>query len=172
MMLVELVMVSSLLAVWSETGENIAANTTHGYVWNTRTSNVKSDVDHTDHPEAFYGREDLRGSQYAPIQGFGDNEAFGTQVGLIVVKRGIEQNHDVRSVIDGFLNWETSNGIQLTYTSHYTLKDIDLIGTNSEVPLSNAKTGFDFGPKTFDFGCERIDRRKFPDRRRSRSADR
>ena len=133
-----------------ETGENIAANTTHGFVWNTRTSNAKSDIDHVDHSEAFYGRDTLPNSQLAPIQGFGDNEAFGTQVGMIVVKRSIAQDHDVRSVIDGFLNWETSNGIQLTYTSHYTLKDIDLIGTTSEVPISNAKVGFDFGNKTFD----------------------
>ena len=77
-----------------------------------------------------YGSDNVSVS-VAPIQGFRDNEAFGTQIGLIVVKPGPGQNHDVRSVFDGFLNWETSEGVNVTYTSHYTLKNFDLVATNN-----------------------------------------
>lgn len=133
-----------------EAAENIAANTTHGFVWMTRTSSDKPNTLHTDFPDAFYGQEFVRSQDWVPIQGFSDNEAFGTQVGLIVVKRSIEQNHEVRSVLDGFLNWETSSGIDLTYTSHYTLKNIDLIGTKNDLPVGNAQDGFQFGAQVFD----------------------
>lgn len=133
-----------------EAAENVAANTTHGFVWMTRTSAGNPDVDHTDIPDAYYGREYARATDWVPIQGFSDNVAYGTQVGLIVVKRAIEQNHDVRSVLDGFLNWETSTGVDLTYTSHYTLKNIDLIGTDNPLPVANADKGFQFGAQVFD----------------------
>lgn len=133
-----------------EAGENIAANTTHGYVWMTRTSTANPLADHTDQPDAFYGKDTARSNAQVPIQGFSDNEAFGTQVGLIVVKRMITQNHDVRTVMDGFLNWETTDGVQLTYTSHYTMKNFDLIGTDNPLPSSVADDGFDFGAQVFD----------------------
>ena len=133
-----------------EASENIAANTTHGFVWMTRTATQNPVADHTDQPGAFYGSETARSNDQVPIQGFSDNEAFGTQVGLIVVKRQIQQNHDVRTVMDGFVNWETTEGVQLTYTSHYTLKNFDLIGTDSDQLISKAGTGFEFGPHVFD----------------------
>ncbi|WP_299852646.1 cadherin-like domain-containing protein, partial [uncultured Roseovarius sp.] len=133
-----------------EASENIAANTTHGYVWMTRTASGNATAEQTDHPDAYYGSDTVRSNAQIPIQGFSDNEAFGTQVGLIVVKRVIEQNHDVRSVLDGFLNWETSEGVQLTYTSHYTLKNFDLIGTENQTAVANAGTGFEFGGQVFD----------------------
>ena len=133
-----------------EASENIAANTTHGFVWMTRTAKVSAGADQTDQPDAYYGSDTTRSNSHIPIQGFSDNEAFGTQVGLIVVKRMIEQNHDVRSTLDGFTNWETSEGVQLTYTSHYTLKNFDLLGTYNPLPVANAGTGFEFGPQVFD----------------------
>ena len=133
-----------------EAGENVAANTTHGYVWMTRASKVNPNPEHTDQPDAYYGADSVRSNAQVPIQGFTDNEAFGTQVGMIVVKRMIKQNHDVRTVMDGFLNWETTDGVQLTYTSHYTMKNFDLIGTASTLPTSIADTGFKFGSQVFD----------------------
>ena len=139
-----------------EASENIAANTNHGFVWMSRTTNLTPETtvrplaEHTDHPDAFYGSETAHTVNQVPIQGFSDNEAFGTQVGLIVVKNQIHQNHDVRTIMDGFLNWETSYGVQLSYTSHYTLKDFDLIGTSNTAPVARPENGFTFAARVFD----------------------
>lgn len=132
-----------------ESGHNIAANTTHGYVWMLRAADANPTAEQLDHPDAFYGREP-RGNDQIPIQGFHDNEAFGTQVGMIVIKSSTWQGHEVRTVMDGFTNWETSEGVNLTYTSHYTLKDFDLLGTTNTDKISRADTGFKFGGLTFD----------------------
>ena len=133
-----------------ETGHNIAANTTHGYVWMTRAADLVPYTDQLDHPDAYYGRETARGTSQTPIQGFHDNEAFGTQVGMIVVKNIGWQGHDVRTVMDGFTNWETSNGVEMTYTGHYTFKDFDLLGTTNTSTIAGAKIGFDFSQMSFD----------------------
>lgn len=129
--------------------DNIAANTTHGYVWMHRGAPKNPATDTVDHPEIAYGKNSVRLDQ-APIQGFHDNEAFGTQVGLIVVKNSPQQEHDVRTVMDGFLNWETSTGMEITYTSHYTIRNVDLIGTENTRPIAQAATGFRFGGNTYD----------------------
>ncbi|SDN58626.1 PA14 domain-containing protein [Lutimaribacter pacificus] len=133
-----------------ESGHNVAANTTHGYVWMTRAADLVPETDQLDHPDAYYGRDTARGTSQTPIQGFHDNEAFGTQVGLIVVKATGWQGHDVRTVMDGFTNWETSNGVEMTYTGHYTFKDFDLLGTTNTDTIANAKIGFDFSQMSFD----------------------
>ncbi len=65
----------------------------------------------------------------APIMGFKDNEVIASGVGLHVVKDFPEQNHDLRTVLDGFKAWEVERGTQLQYTSHYTMNDFDLIGS-------------------------------------------
>jgi hypothetical protein len=122
-----------------EAAENVAANTTHGFVWMTRSAPTSPLADSLHHPTIAYGRETLRPDQVA-IQGFRDNEAFGTEMGLIVVKANPEQNHDLRTVLDGFLNWETLQGVNLSYTGHYTLKNFDLIGTSGS--YSNEWHGF------------------------------
>ena len=92
-----------------EAAENVAVNTTHGFVWMHRSAPSEPSTDNLDHPEMAYGSDNVSVNT-APIQGFRDNEAFGTQIGLIVVKSGPAQNHDVRTILDGFLNWETSEG--------------------------------------------------------------
>ena len=133
-----------------EAGHNIAANTTHGFTWMLRGTDAKPNVDQLDHPDAYYGREAPGKNGNIPIQSFHDNEAFGTQVGLIVIKSTKHQNHDVRTVMDGFTNWETSSGVQLTYTSHYTMKNFDLLATENEGKVWGPDTGFEFGPMVFD----------------------
>ncbi|NHX27994.1 hypothetical protein HA397_29080, partial [Escherichia coli] len=132
-----------------EAAHNIAANTNNGYVWMTRRSPEMPDADNMDFSEVAYGRERMSVDK-APIQGFHDNEAFGTHTGLIVIKAGPLQKHDIRTVMTDFLNWETSNGAHLTYTSHYTLKNFDLIGTYNTDRVASTDTGFDFGHLTFD----------------------
>ncbi|MEZ5896480.1 MAG: G8 domain-containing protein [Parvularculaceae bacterium] len=62
---------------------------------------------------------------------FADNESFATQMGLEVIKANPRQDHDARSVIDGFTAWEVTTGVHLQYTGHYTFTDLDLVGTRS-----------------------------------------
>ena len=114
-----------------EAAENVAANTTNGYVWLHRGDRDQIDMETSHNPDLAYGRDRV-GMDRAPIQGFRDNEAFGTNTGVIVIKAGPDQGHDVRTVMDGFLNWETREGLNLSYTSHYTLLDIDLIGERGQ----------------------------------------
>ncbi|MDP5087024.1 MAG: Ig-like domain-containing protein [Yoonia sp.] len=113
-----------------EAAENIAANTTHGFVYMHRGQPITPLAENLDQPEIAYGDDTIRVDQ-APIHGFRDNEAYATQIGFIVVKNGPDQNHDVRSVIEGFTAWEVSQGINLSYTSHYTFLDTTLIGSDS-----------------------------------------
>ncbi|SEN75038.1 Cadherin-like [Paracoccus alcaliphilus] len=134
-----------------EAAENVAANTTNGYVWLHRGDRDAVDFATSHHPELGYGQTRSRVDQ-TPIQGFYDNEAFGTNTGIIVVKANPDQGHDVRSVFDGFLNWETREGINASYTSHYTFLNVDLVGQRAENGGFSGATGAGvvFGTNTFD----------------------
>ncbi|MFK8185516.1 MAG: G8 domain-containing protein [Phormidesmis sp.] len=66
-----------------------------------------------------------------PIQGFKNNEVFASGYGLRVIKDFPAQNHDLRTVMEGFKGWEVENGTELQYTAHYTLKDFDLISSRA-----------------------------------------
>ncbi|MCF3974606.1 Ig-like domain-containing protein [Paracoccus salsus] len=143
-----------------ELAENVAANTTHGFVWLHRGDRDSIDPDTMHHSEVGYGRDRLDTDKPA-IQGFRDNEAFGTNTGLIVVKQNPDQGHDLRSVFDGFLNWETREGIFLSYTGHYTFKDVDLVGQrpeNNDMP-DDTPHGVNLATNAFDmvFNGIRID---------------
>lgn len=131
-----------------EAAENIAINTTHGYVWMHRSAPSGPLSSTLDQPEIAYG-EDRMNPDHVPIQGFRDNEAFGTEIGLMVIKANAQQGHDVRSVLDGFLNWETRKGVDISYTAHYTLKDFDLVAT-TRTGFFAPDTGFYFGTNAFD----------------------
>ncbi len=130
-----------------EAADNVAANTTHGFVWMTRSHPRDPLSENLDQSEIAYGSEYIRLDQ-PPIQGFHNNEAFGTEVGLIVIKNGPDQSHDVRSVMDGFLNWETNRGVDLSYTSHYTLIDFDLLASDGRNQYSD--NGINLGGNAFD----------------------
>ncbi|WCR12089.1 tandem-95 repeat protein [Paracoccus stylophorae] len=134
-----------------EAAENVAANTTNGFVWLQRGDRDNIDPATTHRPEIGYGQDELRPDKH-PIQGFRDNEAFGTNTGLIVVKASPDQGHDVRSVFDGFLNWETREGAAVSYTSHYTFLDFDLVGQRPESGL-----GWDYAYHGVTLGTNAID---------------
>ncbi|MEM6253476.1 MAG: G8 domain-containing protein [Cyanobacteria bacterium P01_D01_bin.156] len=68
-----------------------------------------------------------------PIMGFKDNEVLGSNNGLVVIKNSQVQHHDARTVLDGFTAWEVAQGTNLQYTAHYTLKDFDLVGTETSL---------------------------------------
>lgn len=132
-----------------EASDNVAANTTNGFVWMHRSAPSHPLAENLDQPEIAYGGDTMN-HQQAVIQGFHNNEAFGTRLGVHVIKHGPNQDHDVRSVLDGFLNWETGEGVILEYTSHYTLKDFDLIGTYDQNAFNSPGTGFALGGNAFD----------------------
>lgn len=132
-----------------EAADNVAANTTHGYVWMHRSAPTNPLADNLTHPETAHGADTMP-VQAAVIQGFHDNEAFGTQVGLIVVKSQHWQDHDVRSVLDGFLNWETAYGVDISYTSHYTILDVDLIATRNTAAVAGPETAVRVSGNAFD----------------------
>jgi hypothetical protein len=71
------------------------------------------------------------------IQGFKNNEVFASGAGLKVIKDFPQQNHDLRTVMDGFKGWEVEKGTEFQYTSHYTMKNFDLIGSQSFRPWEN-----------------------------------
>src|SRR6056297_585184 len=132
-----------------EAMDNVAANTTHGFVWLTRGLRTDNNAETLEHAEMAIGQNSIAPSK-APIQEFSGNEAFGTEHGLIVVKASPFQGHDFRTFIEDFVNWETRNGINLTYTSKYTLKDIDILATQTDEWFGRPQTGLIFGTNTLD----------------------
>lgn len=143
-----------------EAAENVAANTTHGFVWMHRSAPsgpVKSTLHH---PEIAYGRATLDPSA-PPIQGFRDNEAFGTEIGLMVIKASTVQGHDVWSVLDGFLNWETAKGVDISYSGHYTLMNLDLIAA-AEQGFFAPDVGVNVGTNSFDVVVNKVRLERFP----------
>ncbi len=72
--------------------------------------------------------QDQVGVDTPPITGFENNEVFASGNGLKVIKNFQSQEHDGRTLLDGFTAWEVAEGTELQYTAHYTLKDFTLIG--------------------------------------------
>lgn len=84
------------------------------------------------------------------IAQFTDNEAIASEVGFHIVKPSPIEPHDVRSMIDNFSAWEVVKGVDLTYTSRYTVKDSLLIGS-----AQYGITGVVFGMNTYDLALVR-----------------
>ncbi len=143
-----------------EAAENVAANTTHGFVWMHRSAPSSPAADTVDQPAIAYGKPNIEPDD-PPIQGFRDNEAFGTDIGLMVIKANSEQGHDVRSVLKGFLNWETKRAVDISYSGHYTLLDFDLKATVGEEFFAPAE-GVRFGTNAFDIVMNNTRMEGFP----------
>jgi hypothetical protein len=62
---------------------------------------------------------------------FLNNETLASQTGLEIIKENPRQDHDLRSVIDNFLAWEVAKGVDLAYTGHYTIRNLDAVATDS-----------------------------------------
>ncbi|MCQ0090464.1 PA14 domain-containing protein [Roseovarius sp. M141] len=132
-----------------EAAENVAVNTTNGFVWMHRNPGANPLSANLDHPEIAHGFDKLS-VNLGPIQGFRDNEAYGTHTGVMVIKdNAAQQQHDMRSVFDGFLNWETQEGVNISYTAHYTLLDFDLLATR-ESTGGPESSGVTLGAMAFD----------------------
>ncbi len=132
-----------------EAAENVAANTTNGFVWFHRGERTPPTTTNLQHPETGYGRVQISADDPS-IEGFRNNEAFATHSGIIVIKANPAQGHDGRTVFDGFLNWETVEGVNLSYTAHYTLKNLDLIGLTQLEPFQRRRAAFHVGTNASD----------------------
>ena len=84
------------------------------------------------------------------ISKFEGNIAFASDTGLHIVKNSPTQGHDARSVIEDFLAWEVRSGLGVEYTAHYTFINIDLLASDTVMPLSPVRTGLTLGGETFD----------------------
>ena len=84
-----------------------------------------------------------------PIRHFHGNESYASTVGVFVVKANPRQHHDIYTVMSDFTAWEVKTGASIEYTSHYLLRDFDVIGLTSE-PFRHAETGIEFGRNTTD----------------------
>ncbi|GJL91747.1 Ig-like domain-containing protein [Hyphococcus sp.] len=115
-----------------EAVDNVAAGVPggHGFVWMSRGEGVIPVDPHTAPWSESLRYVDEAIVNYPAITQFDHNEAFAVATGVEVIKGGSEQQHDVRSVFDGFTAWEVGLGVHLQYTAHYTLKDIDVIATD------------------------------------------
>ncbi|MEK7265817.1 MAG: Ig-like domain-containing protein [Pseudomonadota bacterium] len=80
------------------------------------------------------------------IAQFTDNEVIASEVGFHITKPSPAEPHDIRSVIDNFTAWEVQSGVDITYTSRYTVKGGLLIGA----PSATDTTGVFFGHNTYD----------------------
>lgn len=80
------------------------------------------------------------------IAQFTDNEVIASEVGFHIVKPRPKEPHDIRSVIDNFTAWEVRKGVELTYTSRYTVKNGLLIAAKAAV----GTVGVEFGQNTYD----------------------
>ncbi|KRQ94727.1 hypothetical protein CQ12_04135 [Bradyrhizobium jicamae] len=120
-----------------KTTDNVAAGVNEGFVYMVRGTPATIAADNLDQPEILHGLTSTDVAA-APIQNFTNNEVLAAAYGFIVVKADPAQDHDVRSVVEGFKAWETDIGIHLEYTAHYTFLDTDLTGPD---------IGRDFEPK-------------------------
>jgi len=78
------------------------------------------------------------------------NESIATETGLEITKANPRQDHDLRSLIDDFTAWEVLKGVDLGYTGHYTIRDLDVVGTDSAGIALKRGAGIYLGVHVFD----------------------
>ncbi len=134
-----------------ESVDNVAASVNTGFTYFHRDGDdtlISFDSDLFIYPDVFYGKESIDPNA-PPILNFSDNETFAARNGLEVTKSGIQQGHDVWTHIDGFGAWSVREGIFLSYTTHYLLTDVDLVGKD-DAQFNDARTGIDIDKATSD----------------------
>ncbi|MFO1091073.1 MAG: VCBS domain-containing protein [Hyphomicrobiales bacterium] len=141
-----------------ESQGNVAAGVKYGFVYMTRGTDAKLVADNMDQPEALRGLTSTTLIDHAPIQHFLNNEVMASWAGLWVTKAQPSQEHDVRSVFDGFKAWEVWLGAHVEYTAHYTFKNFDLIGTKSGESWGWAAMNFglNLGVLTYDMALNNV----------------
>jgi hypothetical protein len=113
------------------------------------SNHIPIDPDNTNLPDALRYLDSVRTN--APnIAIFLNNESIATQTGLEIIKANPRQDHDLRSLIEGFLAWEVKTGVHLEYTGHYTIKDLDIVASDTKGIGNNYTVGVDLFNNVFD----------------------
>jgi hypothetical protein len=129
--------------------DNVAVSTTQGFVYFHRgTGMLEFSPEVFMLPEAL-GYTDTASADDVPIRDFDGNEAIASTVGLFVVKANPNQGHDIYTVLSDFTAWEVTAGANIEYTSHYLLRDFDLVGSTPE-RFRDPGTGIVFGNNSTD----------------------
>ena len=110
--------------------ENVAASCTHGFCWQHRGPITDPLEEHLHQPEISWGQSRVPVRQTV-IQGMRDNEAFCCAQGLLILKSGPHQEHDLISTFGRMLAWEVYFGCEISYTSNYTMIGWDFIHTTN-----------------------------------------
>lgn len=133
-----------------EAFDNVAASVNNGFVYFHRgPSDVTSaDSDLFAVPGALYNSDSVALEDF-PVLNFHGNEAFASKEGLHVVKANPNQGSDVHSVFEDFTAWSVKTGAHFEYTSHYLIKDFEVIG-KSPTAFSDPEIGIGFGPNASD----------------------
>lgn len=128
---------------------SVCSDSNNSFTWMHRATQAEAYVHLVETPEAYYGQERTN-PNVVPIEGFLNNEAFACEFGLVVVKANPIQINDLRSVFRGFLAWEVSMGIDISYTSHYTFLDFDVLASVRDLTHARPAAGIKMGTNTFD----------------------
>ncbi|MDO3386856.1 G8 domain-containing protein [Gilvimarinus sp. SDUM040013] len=130
---------------------NIASSVNRGFTYFHRDSSgtmIRLDPSLFMAPQALgLGRD--ASADDIPIRHFHGNEAYASTVGVFVVKANPRQEHDIYTVMSDFVAWEVKTGASIEYTSHYLLRDFDVIGLTNEA-FRHADYGIEFGRNTTD----------------------
>ncbi len=129
--------------------DNVAASVNTGFVYFHRNGDdrmIPFGADLFVLPEALYNDPNITAHE-TPILGFARNETFAAREGLHVVKENPNQGHDVWSHLEDFTAWSVQNGVHLEYTSHYLLRNFDLVG-KEDSGFSPAREGISIGNNT------------------------
>lgn len=81
---------------------------------------------------------------------FTENEVIASNRGFHVVKERPLEPHDIRSVIDDFKAWEVATGLDITYTSRYTVINSLVIGAKARRNKLHNTYGVVYGRNTYD----------------------
>ncbi|MEM6940247.1 MAG: DUF4214 domain-containing protein [Pseudomonadota bacterium] len=132
-----------------EAEDNIAASVNSGFVYFHRNGDdrmIPFSAALFEYPDALYNDPNIT-AHATPILSFEGNETFAAKEGLHVVKENPNQGHDVWSVMQDFTAWNVVNGAHLEYTSHYLLRNFDLLG-KEDSGFSPALEGLSIGNNT------------------------
>ena len=137
-----------------ESADNVAAGMPSGagFVYLHRGSN--DDLINVDSASAAQNEKfrfaDEVGVGTPNITVFDNNEVIASRRGVEITKGGPQQGHDVRSVLEDFTAWEVHTGVWLEYTAHYTLIDVDLVGTRTDLRDEAGTAGIEIFNNAFD----------------------
>lgn len=81
-----------------------------------------------------------------PIIKFDEQEAYGSNQAIQVVKDNPRQGTEIRSFFDKVYAWNVSNGIIIEYSAHYTIKAAEML-ESAKYPGS---FGFAYGNRTWN----------------------